>query len=76
MLAVQLGDVETAATLLAGASHHADPLGIGGIALVFLCQEGARRAVDAHTGDLGAAQRRGETMTFDELVAFTLETLE
>jgi hypothetical protein len=75
MLAVQLDNVEVAATLLAGANHHADPLGVGGVSLVVMCGEGARHAVDAHSGDLSAARRRGETMTFDELVTYTLDTL-
>jgi hypothetical protein len=59
--------------LLAGLARHA--VGIGGIALIHACRMQAQAAVDAHPGDLTAAQRRGEAMTLDELITYTLDAL-
>ena len=74
-LAARRDDIETAAVLLAAAARHADPLGIGGHALMHACRVHAQTAVDAYPGDLTAARRRGEAMTLDDLITYTLDTL-
>ena len=40
------------------------------------CRVEAQTAVDAYPGDLTAAQRRGEAMTLDDLITYTLDILE
>ena len=75
-LAARRDDPETAAVLLAATSRHAGPLGCGVQGLAHrACRIEARTAIDAHPGDLTAAQRHGENMTIDELCDYTLDTL-
>ena len=74
-LAAQRDDIECAAVLLAAADRHGSPIGIGGGALTYLCRVHAQTAVDGYPDDLTAAHRRGEAMTLDDLITYTLDTL-
>ena len=75
-LAAQRDDIERAAVLLAAAARHGDPIGIGGGALTHLCRVHAQTAVDAHPLDFTGARHHGAAMTLDDLITYTLETLE
>jgi predicted ATPase len=74
-LAAQRNDIERAAVLLAGSARQADRIGSGGHAVIHDCRVHAQTALDAHPGDFTAAQRRGEAMTLDDLITYTLDTL-
>jgi predicted ATPase len=74
-LAAHHHDIETAVVLLVGGARHADPMGVGGDHLTHLCRVHAQTAVDAHGGDLTAARQRGEAMSLDDLLTYTLDTL-
>jgi hypothetical protein len=74
-LAAQRNDIERTAVLVAGSARHADRIGMDGHTLVHACRVHAQTALDAHPGDITTAQRRGEAMTIDELITYTLETL-
>jgi hypothetical protein len=74
-LAAQGNDIERSAALLAGLSRHGDPIGISGDPLTHFCRVHTQTVVDAHPGDLTAAQRRGDSMTLDDLLSYALDTL-
>ena len=71
-LAAQRGRFEEAATLLAGAARHANPLGMTGLALYRDCQEQARRAMLGSGQSLEHAGLRSRSLTLDELVGLAL----
>jgi tetratricopeptide (TPR) repeat protein len=72
-LAARQGEIDTAATLLAGGSRYGDALGSRGFYAP--CRAEATSTVEAHTGDLGAARGLGTRMTFEDLANLALATL-
>jgi hypothetical protein len=74
-LAVHSGDHASAATLLGGALHHAEPLGVVGSQLIYLCRVGAEHALQCDEGDLSTARATGAAMTIEDLTNYTLATL-
>ena len=75
-LAARRDDLATAAVLLAGVARHGDPLGIGGSQLVHACRVETQAAADAVPGNLDAARSLAAGMTFDDLINYTLESLD
>ena len=74
-LSVRLAAV-VSAVLLAGVARHGDPLGIGGSGFVHLCRTEAQAAVDSFPGDLDAAHSLAAAMTFNDLISYTLDSLD
>jgi hypothetical protein len=75
LLAARRHDDEAVAVLLAGAAANDRP-NQGYHILPRSCRDRAQAAIDAFPDDLHDARERGSRMTFDELIAFALDTLE
>jgi hypothetical protein len=75
-LAAERADIKTAAILLGAAARYIEPLApVDGDWVSAACIVRAQAAIDAATFDLERVRRQVETMTFDDLITYALETL-
>ena len=75
-IAARRGDLDTAATLVAGGARCADSKGMGHHADIILLRAEVEAALDASGSDLSAALDRGQGMTIEDLVNEVLRVVE